>query len=572
MFDDLYKAMKARFGNADATDSMGDWICENTTIRKRPFNFEHYEFQKAIADDMHPDLSVIKCSQIGLTEIQIRKFLALLTRGTALNGIFTLPNEKMFTKIYQGRMKPILEADEVFNPDTGHTPVRRKDQIQIRDSFGYITGCSEGDATSTSADFLFHDEVDLSPESIISLYQSRVQNSDMQVTQRFSTPTYLNFGIDKFSRVTDQREYVIRCEACNHYQIPMFNSKFLKIPFEVETFFDLSSEQIDMMDLESLQVCCENCQRPLDLANPSLREWVAKFPTRLNARGYHVRPFSTSRLKPPYLFKQLGKNISASTPRHFANTVLGEAYNDANAEIQPSDVKACMTGGKIEQIGDMVPVYMGIDVGFTCHIVLHKLNESGLEDYVLFDTVPHAHLETRVAELRRIYTILQGAIDRFPFEPTASGLRDATNNVIMPVQWRGSAALHPQKDELGTITHYSANQALLFDAIHSHITQRKVVLSGYTHHGETLTQHLCDMVRVEQQDSEAQWVKRSGADHFFHAMGFSKIARRISDHMYHSQSSVRPTAGTPIIHGIQSKDRDLNGLNLTGARSVSRLG
>ena len=164
-----------RFGDSNASMSMGDWICANTTIKKRPFSFADYSFQKAIADDMHSNLSVKKCSQIGLTEVQIRKYLAILTRSTYINGIFSMPNEKMFTKTYNGRIKPILEADDVFNPPSATKPTRSKDQIQIRDSFGYITACTEGDATSISADFLFHDELDLSPQEIIALYQSRLQ-------------------------------------------------------------------------------------------------------------------------------------------------------------------------------------------------------------------------------------------------------------------------------------------------------------------------------------------------------------------------------------------------------------
>jgi hypothetical protein len=114
-----------------------------------------------------------------------------------LSGIFTLPNEKMFTRVYNTRLKPLIEQDDIFNPPMDGAPVRRRDTVQIRDSFGYITGCTEGDATSTPADFLMHDELDLSPEEMIALYQSRLQNSEMKVTQKFSTPTFVGFGIDK---------------------------------------------------------------------------------------------------------------------------------------------------------------------------------------------------------------------------------------------------------------------------------------------------------------------------------------------------------------------------------------
>jgi len=128
------------------------WITENTTLNRRPFSYERYPFQEAIADDEHPKLSCEKCSQIGLTEIQIRKFFAMLRRTSGINGIFTLPNDTMFKRIYNGRMKPILEADPIFNPPMAIKPIRNMDMTQIFDSFGYQTGCKEGDATSISAD------------------------------------------------------------------------------------------------------------------------------------------------------------------------------------------------------------------------------------------------------------------------------------------------------------------------------------------------------------------------------------------------------------------------------------
>src|SRR3546814_21164151 len=81
----------------------------------------------------------------------------MLTRNTALKGIYTLPTEAMFKKIYSSRMKPILETDSIFNPP-GEKPVRSSSLIQIRDSFGYIVGNTAGEATSIDADFLIHDE------------------------------------------------------------------------------------------------------------------------------------------------------------------------------------------------------------------------------------------------------------------------------------------------------------------------------------------------------------------------------------------------------------------------------
>jgi len=577
MFEELYQSVKLRFGSTGSTASMGDWICENTTIKKRPFSFEDYAFQKAIADDMHPDLACKKCSQIGLTEVQLRKFLAILARSTAISGIFSLPNEKMFTKVYNGRLKPILEADDIFNPPGGTKPTRSKDQIQIRDSFGYITACTEGDATSINADFVFHDELDLSPQEIITLYQSRLQGSDMRVTQSFSTPTFINYGIDAKYKLGDQREYVIQCVACNHYQIPRFAPAFIYLEHmpDVENFMDMTPEQISMLDLQNCHVRCEKCSRRLDLSDTDRREWVATYPSRTNYRGYQVRPFSTSRLKPGYVFTQLGKYLTDGFPRRFANTVLGEEYTASDAQVQRADIEAAMAKGSptIPTIGADVPVYMGVDVGFSCHITLSIDGPDGNPIFVLFETVPAAALESRIADLNKIYMIVQGAVDRFPYTPQADALRDVTHGQVVPIQYRGVNALQPVfEPDTKQLSHYSAGRTSILDRLLWLFSHKALVLSGYSNQRETLLAHLTDMVRDEQSaDKEAEWKKTTGNDHYFHSMALNLLARRVCEHMFATQPG---TVGTTSLllgagwGGVQN----LGPSSQKGLNRFSRLG
>lgn len=575
LFQELHNNVRARFGDSHSSQSMGDWIVANTTIRRRPFSFKDYPFQKEIADDMHPDLSVKKCSQVGLTETQLRKFLAILARGNGLSGIFTLPNEKMFTRVYNTRLKPLIEQDEIFNPPMDGAPVRRRDTVQIRDSFGYITGCTEGDATSTPADFLMHDELDLSPEEMIALYQSRLQNSEMKVTQKFSTPTFVGFGIDKSYSLSDQREYLYRCHSCNHWQIVRFSLANLFIPnyqLEQSNLLELSSEDIATLNVHDAYFKCEKCSTRADLSNSDQREWVAQFPNRTAFRGYQVRPTCTARLAPGYILTQLAKYQSLGYPRGFVNTVLGEAFASAEAQLQRSDIEKCMRGGAIQQIDENTPVYLGVDIGFQCHITLSVDTPEGLPHFILFQTVPVAHLEGRISELREIYNIVQGASDRFPLTTTVDALRDITNGLIMPIQYRGTAALAPVKDELAQIVHYSANRTLILDRLHMLITNHKLVMTGYTSLKETIIAHLIDMVRDEQPDIEAEWKKITGNDHFFHSMALNLLARRVCEHMFHVDK--REVATSSMIigadQGLGAGQKPTNLLGSTGKVSLWR--
>ena len=205
---------------------MSEWMVKNTRHPKskstnpKPFSFAGYEFQRKIADDMHPDMSVIKVSQVGLTEIQARKFLGILKRFGPLTGIFTLPTDEMFERVSKARVGPIVNDEPIFNQPSASKPIRSMALYQIDNSFGYFTGNKESDATSIPADFIFHDELDLSDQSKIALFLSRLNNSTFKVRQKFSTPSYPGYGIDAEYELGDKHEYLLRCECCRHYPGP----------------------------------------------------------------------------------------------------------------------------------------------------------------------------------------------------------------------------------------------------------------------------------------------------------------------------------------------------------------
>lgn len=542
MYSELMTAMLERYGSSDSSATLDQWICENTTLHKKPFNFKQYPFQQAIAADPHPNLSCEKCSQVGLTEVQIRKFFAILRRTSGLSGIFTLPNEKMFKRIYNGRMKPILDADSIFNPPMTIQPVRRMDMVQIFDSFGYITGCTEGDATSISADFLMHDELDLSPKDMIGLFQSRLQNSDMKMTQAFSTPSFVDYGINQSYTQGDQREYMMRCGSCNHHQIPFFDMRFIQIPgfnMDVAKLTDLTPEQIAELNLAESYVKCERCHRRLDLNNADLREWVSTFPTRINFRSYKVRPFSTGRITPGYIFTQMSKYQQQDYMRGFYNTVLGEPFTESSAQLQREEIEFAMSKGtrEVPEVTKDTPVFLGLDFGNICHLVLGRELPDGQFEFFHFEQIPMPSLYERLTEIRRDYSIVQGCIDRQPFIPTANALRDESAGVLMPVFYAGNAPISPALDETGGIDYYRVNRTQSLDRVRTVITNRAAVISGYRANRETVITHLRDMVRDEMPEVEAVWKKLNGNDHFFHAMGYCLLARRVCDHIYTRASS-----------------------------------
>lgn len=540
----LIELAKQKFEASGSDSNLAEWIESHTTLRRRPFSYKRYPFQERIAEDEHPNLSVIKCSQVGLTEIQIRKFFAMLRRENGLSGIFSFPNEAMYKRNYATRMKPIIDNDSVFNPPTGgNKPIRRMDLTQIGDSFGYVTGCGESDATSINADILFHDELDLSPPDMIALFQSRLQGSDKRITQSFSTPTFMGYGIDRNFSLSDQNYYLIRCTSCNHWQFPLFNQSFIYVPkmkFDVEFLTDLTAEQISDLNLKGAYVGCEKCRKPLDLSNKSLREWVPNFPERTANRGYKMNPFSTDRLDLPYIFGQLQKYREKENLKGFFNTVLGEPFTESSAQLQRDQIVSVMApNGNIPSVGKDTAVYMGIDMGQICHIVLvGDVDSEGKDPFFLFDTCHAMQLAERIAELRKVYNIVQCCVDRYPYTPTVDAFRENTHGLIMPIHFGGTAAVQPKFDEAEELIYYIANRTSMLDRVRTVITNQTAVLAGYGGYRETLISHLRDMVRDETAlEKEPEWKKLNGNDHFFFAAGYALLARRVCENIYTRQYS-----------------------------------
>lgn len=511
----------------------GDWMCANTHLADRPFNFKRYPFQKQIADDMHPNMDVIKPSQVGLTELQIRKVLAFIARNRGVSVIYTLPDEKMMERIAAGRIRPIVDEEHVFNLESigGGKPTRTKEMIQVGKSFLYVTAAGEGAATSISADMVVNDEVDLTDQAILALFSSRLQGSDYRIAHRFSTPTFEDFGIDQTFKVSDQHQYMLKCSHCNHWQTPDFDKKFVQLP----GLGDLEFEEIDQsmidagrIDLDLATVNCEHCGGLLDLGDHERREWVPKYPNRKHARGYQVLPFSTERLDPKYIITQLFMYKRKDFLRGWYNTVLGRSHTGGDQRLSDADISAAFTEHALKQPPlPGLPAWIGVDMGQTCHITVGQGYDVSSIHVREFIAVPVGRLLDELVRICNEYRVVGGACDRHPYTPTAGAARDVTYRRVLPNEYRGAKEINLVKDAAGEILYMQSNRTMLLDEIARAVRLRRIKFSGYGTQKSVIVEHLKDMVRNEEPEKEAEWKKLNGNDHYFHSLGFMLSAVKL---------------------------------------------
>lgn len=520
----LKNEIHSRFSVDAVNMSYSDWVCKNTTLKSAPFNFKRFPFQKAIVDDLHPNLHVIKISQIGLTECQIRKAAAFCSRNRGVTVLMTFPTEAMMKKNSQTRVMPLIETDRVFNL-AGGKPIRSIDIQQINDSYLMVVPATEGSATSTPADFIMVDEIDLSNQQMVGLLGSRLQASSYRIMQQFSTPTFENYGIHQGYMTTDQREYFLKCDCCNHWQLPLFTKDFIHIdglPDEIK-LTDIDTNVIDTygLKLNNVGVNCENCGAELDL-HGGKRDWVAEFPHRDLARGYRVRPFTVSTLTPAYIISELIKYRDRDFLRGWYNTVLGETFEESASRLTDSELKPCFQLGAAPEL-PYQKNFVGIDVGSICHITVATCPQglkSGV-DYLEFITCKDDELLERLKALDLKYNFAQGCIDKYPEQTLAKSIFDWSNGRIVPVQYSGSLEIN---DKIETTKTLQVDRTEHLDTLANLIRKSLTNFYNYGQQRETIKAHLRDMVREKNGEKTPTWRKLTGKDHYFHSMAYTTTA------------------------------------------------
>ncbi len=499
------------------------------------------------------------------TETQLRKFAAFGKRNVGVKGIFTLPDDNMFKRVSQTRFKPMIDSDHVFNLGAGDKPIRSIPLYQIDQSFLYFVGGKETDATSIDADLLFHDELDLSNQEMIALFQSRLQGSDWRITQNFSTPTYEGFGIDAGFRISDQHEYLCKCTKCSHHNIPAYTPDFVVFPglsSDINDLIEIDDAMAEKIDLDAAYMRCEKCGHPLDLKDPALRSWVSRFPGR-RTRGYRVTPFCTPRLTLPYILSQQLQYKRSDATRRFYNTVLGESFNDSNARLSELEIRAVMGGSSEPSVDKAVPCLIGIDVGLTCHVTLYRLDGNRPVAFSWRQVVADT-LYDEVEKLLSLYNVVGGLMDRNPYTTLANEIRDLSQGRILPAEYAlpTAAAITFVKDELDQLSHVKINRTTAIDMFASALRKRKMGIEGFGRFEGMLIQHLRDMVRVEKEDQSAVWQKLTGEDHFFHSGVLGLFASRVHEALlYRADFEARMLVGAQNIMlamggdqlGIQSR-------------------
>jgi len=533
-FDDHLERLKATLTPTHTTKSVADWITAHTYLNGEPFSFKDHEYQHRILQSEAPLLVVQKCSQVGITELIIRRTLALMDIMRSFSVIYTMPTAGFAGTAVKTRFDPIIQSSprltSLIHTTTDNTEIKR-----FADNFLYIKGTyGNNQAISVPADMIVHDEFDFSDAQVMSNFQSRLKHSKYKWKALFSTPTVSDYGINAEFSATRRHYNFTCCEHCGHWFIPDY-FKHVRIPDFKNDLTQITKENIHQTRWREAQLHCPKCDQV-----PSLqvehRNWVCENPDENHeGEGFQVSPFDAPNVVTiPSLILSSTKYDRRTD---FINFDLGLPATDAESSLQDQDIDR-MFANHLESVPTTACV-IGVDMGVTCHLVVAKVGTNDSIHVIELSTSHYSDLERYLDLLVKQYRPASIVMDSQPYTETVYRLQQRHHNLYGSVYVQNkNLETYTIKDResnaekgLLDVRQLNVNRDYAFDVLMSQIRSGKVT-AVQDEQQHRLRTHLKDMKRILVDRSYGKvfaWKKsKDGADHFHHALLYAMIAKELT--------------------------------------------
>ncbi len=274
----------------------------------------------------------------------------------------TLPTDGDVGKFVGGKVNRIIANNPHLEALTAD-----KDSIelkQIGSSMIYFMGTwTKKAAIMITADRLVHDEKDSSKQDVIADYQARLQHSKFKQTHVFSHPSVPNSGVDMEWKLSDKKEWFIKCPHCERKQILTWNTE--------------DPEKMSI-DFNSKEFVCKKCHGILDWHARAKGEWLAKKGCE-NAKwsGYHISLLMAPWMSAKDIINKYNEVVEGKqTMDFFYNKILGLPYAGSGNSVTEDMIIGAVTTDKNLYPGRMI---IGVDTGIQLRYVYG--NKQGLLGY-----------------------------------------------------------------------------------------------------------------------------------------------------------------------------------------------
>jgi hypothetical protein len=535
--------------------NIDEWITKHTYLNGKPYSFLDHEFQQEILRDDSQTSIIVKCAQIGLSELAYRWAVASCCVVRDFTVIYTFPSANDAEKNNKTRIDPMIAE----SPELARLVSKQLNNSEVKqfgvNSFLFFKGTrSETQALSTPANAIIHDEYDKSDVTQASVYVSRLQHKPHKIRKIFSTPTVPGYGVSKEAKTSRRMQHISQCEHCNHWFLPDY-FKHIVIPGYDGALEELTKENIHLTNWREAYMVCPKCGRDPNLHHERQQFVCENVSESHEAKTWYISPFSAPKiLTPSYM-------VNASTKferfSEFKNQVLGLAATDTTASLSLESLEAHthnldLTSGEVHCIG--------ADMGLVCRITVSRMAATGEWLVVHYEKCHYMAFEERINVLSVKYNAITQVYDSQPYT-------DLITRMCKGHKYRyGAMFTRTQGNTLFTVSQPSEESAQTAMAVQLLKINRSAALDSMvakmlsptfvlkrTDETKSFHSECLSMQRVQKFTTDGEltylWEKTDGEDHYFMSTLYSYLACLLN-----TQVTVGAAAtGMPLVHILRRK-------------------
>lgn len=543
--------LKAGLFNIYGLDNLDEWITKYTNMSGRPFSFKDHEFQIPILRDSARTSIIVKCAQVGLSELAYRWAVAACCSISDFTCIYTFASASDAELNNRSRVDPMINdspyVKALVNPNMNNSSMKQFG----RNSFLFFKGTkSETQALSIPANAVIHDEYDKSDITQASVYVSRLQHKPHKIRKIFSTPTVEKYGVSKEAETAQRYRHLATCNRCNHTFLPDYYEHIV-VPGWDRPLVELNKQNLATTKWREAYLCCPKCGKDPQLHHSRMQFVCENQAESHAANAWYVSPFSAhSIITPSYLVETSTKFEKVS---EFKNQSLGLTSEEQNESITLADIEAAQCHADLSSSEFHV---MGADMGITCHVCIGRMSHDGTFLIVHRERIHYTKFEQRILELSQQYRVVLTVADSLPYTDLITRLSRSRANF-----W-GAIFVNTKSPQAFTLQEEAANEAegkmqlklvkvnrtVALDELLSVIKSRKLAIQKSEENLEYQNQML-SLKRVQKFTRDGELVytwEKTGAenDHFHFATLYLFVAVQL-------RGLVRVTgavhAGVPLV-------------------------
>ncbi len=522
--------------------SLCKFITEETYLNLERFSFLGHEYQKyfveMIEKDLGVDLTVEKCSQIGLSQISFHYVLAQMALVPGFAVLYAMPSKIFAQEVLKTRISPIITGSpalkELISKDVDSASVKMFKNGSILYALG-ASGQSSSSLINRPIRLVFVDELDKCDYDTVTGFRSRQTHSKWKPRIMISTPTAPGIGINGESENRELHQQWVKCDGagCGHEFLPSYYDHVRLKGWESKSLLELTVDVVREkgLNLDDSWLFCPECGKRLDLKREVKRFWVIEN-KGLEKKHLRLTPFDA----PDFIScgDLIKSQLTYSSEAEFRNQALGLPASQKDSTIDIGRLTWIRKG----EAGDGIRVG-SIDLGRTSWYLGGVLKNDGR----LIVT------EARTVELGELREWVPSKIKR---DNLAGLVSDAMPFLDLVVYWTGvdgrfwsaiyrdpvnvEVELYKVKvkgdtgDGLGEIRRVQIQKNLFFDHMAGLMMDSGIIFEDGPWR-QTMIEHFTDMRRIrDHRYSEVRyrWVKsRKGVDHWWHSLCYLCVCAKM---------------------------------------------